>query len=139
MAGDHSKGEAVDYNAYHRSYARRRYARRRKQAVEFLGSTCRCGSTLRLEIYIPKTLRAVASSNYHSVSEAVFWAEMKKATLLCRRCHVERRLLDAGKPAARGQHGTISSYRWCGPPKCAACKAAKLKIHKNWKWRRAVT
>lgn len=33
---------------------------------------------------------------------------------------------------AKGTHGTISAYRWCGPPKCEACKKAKREAMRAW-------
>lgn len=33
---------------------------------------------------------------------------------------------------AKGTHGTISAYRYCGPPKCEECKRAKRDAMRAW-------
>lgn len=37
---------------------------------------------------------------------------------------------------AKGTHGTVSAYRYCGPPKCDECKAAKAEAQRRWRQHR---
>lgn len=69
-----------------------------------------------------------------SVSESRFEDELKKCQILCSECHDRKTCGDNNMRYAIGTHGTVSSYRHCGPPKCEACKKAKAE---NQRQRRA--
>lgn len=133
----HSSKE--EYNAYMRDYMLRRYHRRRGQVIERLGGACaECGSKEGLEIDHKDAKRKSFSlaRRLSSVSEAKLENEVKKCQLLCRRCHEEKSITDQGKRRAKGTHGTISAYRWCGPPKCDACKEANRKHMREYRRKR---
>lgn len=117
-----------DYNEYMRQYMAERYERRRKSIVEQLGGVCaRCGSKDQLEIdhIDPPGKKLNISRRLAGVSEKALQRELTKCQLLCRRCHELKTILERGHTPAKGTHGTLSAYRWCGPPKCDECKRAK--------------
>jgi hypothetical protein len=58
-------------------------------------------------------------------SEKRLQAEPAKCQLLCGECHEDKSISERGQSPARGTHGTLSAYRYCGPPKCDECKGAK--------------
>jgi 5-methylcytosine-specific restriction endonuclease McrA len=127
-----------EYNAYMREYMRKRIADRRARAIIQLGGKCvRCGSTENLEFdhiiagsYDPKSRSG--KGTMWTFSEKRFQAELKKCQLLCKDCHWEKTLDDTGKTSAKGTHGTLSAYRYCGPPKCEECKMIKREYMQNY-------
>jgi 5-methylcytosine-specific restriction endonuclease McrA len=115
------------HNKYMRDYMRKRMWERKKQAQQQLGGTCKhCDSSDDLEFdHIDPKSKTMVISKMWTASEVRFQAELRKCQLLCRSCHIIKSALECGKKPARGTHGTLSSYRHCGPPKCEACKEAK--------------
>lgn len=118
-----------EYNAYMRVYVLKRYHRRRVAAIERLGGKCqRCGVTDGLQFdHIDPGTKVETIGKMWSYAEERFWEEVAKCQLLCEPCHYEKTAHDAGTVPARGTHGTVSAYRYCGPPKCDECKAAKRR------------
>jgi len=111
-----------------------RYHKRRGDAKEFLGGKCnKCGSVedLQFDHIDPKT-KSFPIGTMWSVSEERFWNELKKCQLLCRKCHIKKSILEAGKKIAKGTHGTLSSYRYC---RCILCKDAHSKYQKEYYYR----
>ena len=118
-------------NEYMRNYMKDWYNRRHAEAITKLGGRCaKCGSTRRLEIdhkdpaTVDRRMRGGRGGMW-TASEERFQAELAKCQLLCHDCHVAKTLEDRGFKAAKGTHGTLSAYQYCGPPKCEECKAAK--------------
>jgi hypothetical protein len=110
-----------------REYMIKRYHERRDRAIAHLGGCCKaCGSRDQLELdHINPEHKEFDLAKNWSVSEERFSAELVKCQLLCKECHKKKSLVDNGFKEAKGTHGTLSAYRYCGPPKCAACKSAK--------------
>lgn len=119
-------------NEYMRQYMLRRYHTRRAKAIEYLGSKCTsCESTVALEIdHIDPSSKSLDLGRCYSYSEAIFWAEIQKCQLLCKKCHIEKTIVERGHKVARGTHGTLSSYRYC---KCDKCKAAKAQYTREYR------
>ena len=111
------------YNAYMRQYHLKRYYRLRNEAIISLGGKCKiCGSRERLELdHISKETKEIEVSQMLSVSLDRFWKEVAKCQLLCKSCHSDKTIDDLGRKKAKGNHGTISCYRYC---KCDLCKRA---------------
>lgn len=112
---------------YHRKYNRERYHRIRAEVVDKLGGVCaKCGSAEDLQVdHTNPSEKAFDSKKWLNVSSDVLWKEIEKCQLLCSKCHTEKTISDRGQSPAKNSHGTLSSYRYCGPPKCEACKKAK--------------
>ena len=93
-----------------------------------------CGSIYDLEIdHIDRATKSFSPlDKILSMPWASFEEELKKCQLLCKTCHATKTLSDLNKEQIKGQnkHGTLSSYRYCGPPKCKECKEAK-RIYTN--------
>lgn len=115
------------YNAYMRQYMKDWHERRRAEAVEALGGRCaRCPETEGLQFdHIDPATKTMTIAKMWTASEKRFQAELAKCQLLCEPHHLEKSLAERAQNSARGTHGTVSAYRYCGPPKCDACKAAK--------------
>jgi 5-methylcytosine-specific restriction endonuclease McrA len=129
----------AEYNEHMRDYMLKRYHRRRAQAVERLGGRCAlCGSTQNLEFdhTDPKKKKVNIARRLAGLAEAKWEDEIKKCQLLCRECHTDKSIKEQGKTKAKGTHGTLSAYRWCGPPKCEACKEAKREYFRMWRKKR---
>ena len=121
-----------------REYMLRRYHRRRSETIEKLGGKCvKCGSTENLEFdhIDPKTKEKQYGKSFTSLAKDKLDKEIDKAQLLCRNCHEKKSIDDLGLKVAKGQHGTISSYRYC---KCDECKGAWNKWMREYKriWRK---
>lgn len=117
------------HNAYMRGYMKAWYDRRRAEAVAALGGHCAhpgCDETEGLEFdHIDPKTKIMNVTEMMTASEVKFQAELAKCQLLCVPHHLEKTLAERGQRSARGTHGTVSAYLYCGPPKCEACKAAK--------------
>ena len=110
-----------------RIYQRAKRGRSREWALARLGGACVvCGSTedLQFDHKDPAT-KLFEISKAGTYAREKFEAELAKCQLLCVKHHIEKTLRDAEATSARGTHGTLSAYRYCGPPKCELCKRAK--------------
>jgi 5-methylcytosine-specific restriction endonuclease McrA len=108
-----------------RQYMKDRYYERKAQAVALLGGKCvRCGAVEDLEFdhIDPASKSLVIGKRLAGLSEVRLVEELKKCQLLCSTCHQAKSVSDLGNKTARGQHGTLSSYRYC---KCDLCRSAK--------------
>lgn len=114
------------YNARMAEYMRAWYERRRAQAVAGLGGHCaRCDETEDLQFdHIDPSSKTMTIAKMWTASEVRFQAELAKCQLLCQPHHNEKTLAERGFTAGKGRHGTPASYRYCGPPKCEACRTA---------------
>jgi hypothetical protein len=117
----------AEYNAHMAAYMKEWYERRRAEAVAALGGHCAwCDETENLEFdHIDPATKITTISKLWTASEVRFQAELAKCQLLCVPHHIEKTLAERGFKPAKGTHGTLSAYRYCGPPKCEECKAAK--------------
>jgi len=117
-----------EYNVYMREYMLRRYHARRSKAIEELGGKCvNCGSISKLELdHIDANAKEINLGRLWSIAESRFKKELLKCQLLCDSCHEYKTVEDFGLNHAKGTHGTLSAYRYCGPPKCVLCKEAKM-------------
>jgi len=112
-----------------RQYMKKWYDRRRTEAVAALGGHCvRCEATEDLQFdHIDPSAKTMIIARMWTASEERFQAELAKCQLLCVPHHQEKSLAERNQKSARGTHGTLSAYRYCGPPKCEECKMAKRK------------
>jgi 5-methylcytosine-specific restriction endonuclease McrA len=125
------------YNARMAAYMKSWYDRRRAGAVAALGGHCaRCPETEGLEFdHVNPATKTMNISKMWTAPEEKFQFELAKCQLLCRPHHIEKTLNDRGLKAARGTHGTLAAYRYCGPPKCEECKAVKHDYYTVYKLR----
>ena len=119
-------------NEYMKNYMLKRYHARRNEAIEYLGGECvSCNSKEDLELdHIKPDLKSFNISKLWSCSISKFREELNKCQLLCKFCHSNKSILEAGKKIAKGFHETVSTYRYC---KCEACKKAKAECFQKWK------
>lgn len=110
-------------------YMRRRYAHRRKVALEFLGGKCwSCGTDRDLEVdHVDPSKKRHSMGRLFSMTLYKFFEELLLCQLLCGTCHRDKTLKDLGKKLAKGSHGTVSAYPYCGPPKCDLCRKAQTE------------
>lgn len=117
-----------NYNAYMREYMLARYHRRRKEALDRLGNKCKkCGSVKNLQFDHIDPKKKTFPIWGRTLSEIRLEKELSKCQLLCGECHDLKTIKEKGNKPAKGTHGTLSAYRYCGPPKCDACKKAKTE------------
>src|SRR5689334_7949826 len=120
------------YNAYMAAYMKRWYDRRHAEAIETLGGHCShpgCTETEDLEFdHIDPKIKTMTIAKMWTASEEKFQAELAKCQLLCSPHHLEKSLAERNQRSARGTHGTVTAYKYCGPPKCDECKAAKRSV-----------
>jgi hypothetical protein len=118
-----------EYNTYMKEYMLNRYYKRRKTALDMLGhrcNICKCEINDKFEIdHIDRTDKSFTiSGKTWNVKEEAFLEELKKCQILCQACHKLKTIDDLGQSVAKGNHGTISTYRYC---RCELCKDAKKK------------
>ncbi len=118
---------------YMRVYMLRRYHRRRNKAIADLGGKCKqCDSTCNLEIdHIDSKSKSYNIAKIMtSGSDKILIAELAKCQILCRKCHEEKSIIDAGN--SRAKHGTSSMYTHykC---KCEPCRLARNADSRRWK------
>ena len=105
---------------------RRKYRREwlAKRRTEFFNGKCcmKCGSTVLLELHHVDPTKKI-THNIWDRNKSFQSKELKKCTVLCKRCH---------KKVTEARHGTISRYREhrC---RCAACKTVWNERTKFWK------
>lgn len=116
---------------YLKEYRERRTAERYTKAVEFLGGKCnQCGtdSGLQFDHVDRNTKEYDISTHLWDYSWKRLLTELFKCQLLCQPCHFKKTLDDLGMKPAKGTHGTLSAYKWCGPPKCTEC----FEVHRRY-------
>lgn len=107
---------------------------RKLELIRLAGGACQtCGYDVcvgALEFHHPKGSKEASVSTLlrHSFEKAA--TEARKCLLLCANCHRELHFKPQTRPSgivARGEreHGTLTMYHYCGPPKCGLCLAAK--------------
>lgn len=103
-----------------------KYQNRKQLALQKLGGKCiKCGVTEKLEFdHKNPGTKVIEVGGFRDYSDKKFWEEVAKCQLLCEKCHEDKTIQDLGYQRAKGNHGTVSSYRYC---KCDLCKAAKSK------------
>lgn len=120
---------------YYKEYMSKRYYERRKMAFDIVGRVCAmCQQTftdseLELDHIDPKTKELDFAKKWNVTLE-VFLAEVRKAQPLCKPCHAQKSIVDAGKKKA--EHGTFAMYRHykC---RCDLCKIANNEVSKKYK------
>lgn len=120
------------YNEYMNDYMKRRYKRRREEAIDRLGKTCaECGTTEDLEFdHIEPHLKEVTIARASSFSEKRWQEELSKCQLLCHDCHVT-------KHASEAQCGSVQKY-WRGCH-CLDCTAANTAHNREYRLQRSLT
>lgn len=116
---------------YMREYHRRQYTERVEEMKKQLGGACTaCGSKDKLEIDHKDPKKKRGPVTQMTARKAMREEELAKCQLLCKPCHTRKSILERGQTPARGTHGTVSAARYCGPPRCEACRAAVRKARK---------
>lgn len=107
------------FNARMAAYMKTRYDQRRALAVEALGGHCaRCPTVDDLQFdHIDPTTKIMTIAKMWTANEQRFQAELAKCQLLCQSHHLEKTLKERNFQSAKGAHGTVSTARYCGPPK----------------------
>jgi hypothetical protein len=101
--------------------------------IERLGGKCAiCGAIDGLEIdHIDSKKKSFSIGRRLSgIAESKLEEEVKKCQLLCDEHHNDKSIGDVGKRKAKGNHGTISTYRYCH---CEECKRAKRDYARMYK------
>jgi len=118
----------VPTNAYMNAYMKKRYAERRAIAIQLLGGKCvHCGSTENLEFdHIDRTKKSFEYGSLWSGTWEKFLAELAKAQLLCKSCHLKKTRSELGVPHGGGKSGR----RNC---KCEPCRKRKAEYMKQYR------
>lgn len=126
-----------EYNAYQRVYQLNKYRERKALAFAILGDKCvLCGSAESLEVdHIDPSTKLFDVSKMWGVKESTFLAELAKCQVLCKKCHVQKTIVDNGKIPHANRHGHISMVRYCKPI-CEECRVERNRIHSEWKRRK---
>ena len=122
-------------NNYMNEYMKKRYKKKRDDAIIFLGGKCvKCSGTQNLQfdhIDMKEKEFGVAKIMLHSKEK--LYKELSKCQLLCSKCHGEKTLDEMGLEDARKTHGTLSSYRYC---RCDECRKAKSDWQREYSRKR---
>jgi hypothetical protein len=106
-------------------YMRERHKKHRARAIEYLGGSCRCGSSESLHFHHtdPETKGFTISSGLSLGWERLV-VELDKCVLLCESCHQDEHRSTA-------PHGTAQRY-WRGC-RCTPCRQANTVHSKEYK------
>jgi 5-methylcytosine-specific restriction endonuclease McrA len=119
------------HNAYHKVYQLERYHRRRQQAIDKLGGKCVvCGDTEDLEIdHIDYKEKKFNVARLWSAKEELFWTEINKCQLLCKKHHIEKTVEEIGirRPLTHGKRWAAINHK-C---QCADCIQFKKEYRKS--------
>jgi 5-methylcytosine-specific restriction endonuclease McrA len=79
----------VLYNSYMNSYMKRRWKKRRRKAIQYLGGCCvKCGRTKKLQFdHIDPRTKTCTIARASSFSQKRFLKEVNKCQLLCKKHH----------------------------------------------------
>jgi hypothetical protein len=112
-------------------YMARIYRTRMDTAIQQLGGKCvQCGSVIDLEFdHIDPSTKVAEISSLIMHKPSTLQLELAKCQILCSEHHMEKTATESGRLLARGCHGTVSSARYCGPPRCDLCRAACRATH----------
>jgi len=96
------------YNSYMRDYMKRRYHRRRKEALAQLGGRCALcgedeGNQLRFDHVDAKTKTYDLARRFAGLSEEKLQDELRLCQVLCESCH-KRKTSEAGDIGNKGSH-----------------------------------
>jgi len=118
-------------NGYMNDYMKRRYQRRRAEAVAQLGGCCvQCGDTKDLELHHKDpTQKSFTLARGSSFSDERWQEEIGKCELLCKGCHVDHH-------RSKYPCGTPQRY-WAGC-KCDLCRQANRAYNREYKRKRAL-
>jgi 5-methylcytosine-specific restriction endonuclease McrA len=114
----------------------KRYLERKALAIKLLGGKCiKCDSVEDLQFDHVKPRKKtgagfVITKKLAGVAERKLETEIRKCQLLCGECHSRKSIIERGYKISKGQHGTISTYRYC---KCAECRRANAEYKRKWK------
>lgn len=120
--------DSADYN----SYCKKRYHKRRQDALSFLGNQCKhCGSSNNLEFdHVDRSIKTFAiSKRLHGLPWEKIKEELSLCQLLCRDCHKKK----TSSEKMKKEHGGRSMWDRC---KCDPCRAAKNEYMRNYRARR---
>ncbi len=121
----------ADYN----TYCRKRYHKRRQDAISSLGGKCTgCGSSESLEFdHVDPTTKTFAiSKRLHGLPWEKIKKELELCQLLCRDCHGKKTRAEK----MTKEHGSRSMWERC---KCDVCRAMKNSYMRNYRARRRIT
>ncbi len=92
-----------NYNEYMNNYMKRRWEKRRIEALNHLGNKCIiCNSKVNLEFdHINPKDKSFTIARASSFSNKKFWEEVDKCQLLCTDCHREKH---------EAKHGSLAMY-----------------------------
>lgn len=79
------------YNAYMNEYMKKRYTRRRAEAIEQLGGVCvDCGEDENLDLHhLDPSKKSFTIARGSSFSEKRWQEELNKCVLKCKECHID--------------------------------------------------
>ena len=122
------------YNEYMRAYLRARWEARRSRGIELLGGVCvDCSTTQELQFdHVDPREKSFTMADQTTCSKARFLRELRKCTLRCRPCHIERTRSQQGVPHGGGLTGRHNCY-------CPLCREKKNEYARNWKRVRRAT
>lgn len=131
MRKPETEEEKAAYNEYMRKYMLERYHKLRNEALQRFGGKCvQCGATENLEFdHIDPSTKVGQMGDMFLWAKARREAELLKCQLLCSTCHSNKTIVDLGQQKARGEHGRISTRRYCA---CDLCKKAHADYCKDW-------
>mgnify|MGYP001561270030 FL=1 len=118
-------------------YLKKRYRKRRKEALEFLGGICaKCETKENLQLdHINRNSKEFDIGRFWGTTLERFWAEVKKCQILCKPCHI----IKTGNEVL-AKHGTISRYAHRKTPcRCKLCIQAMSIYRKAWRKKRRVS
>jgi len=119
------------YNSYMNEYMKSRWARRRLEAINYLGGACvQCGNSTNLEFdHVDPTTKTYTVASASSRGDEVFWKEVDKCQLLCYACHKQK----TSSEQNFDHGGGVAGKKNC---KCALCTKQRALYMKNYKARK---
>lgn len=110
---------------YQREYQKNWLKKRRLDWIHENGPCKKCGTWENLEVdHIKREDKTMHTASIWSRTEAVRKEELSKCQVLCKKCHLEKTIMESGFEGV--VHGTSSGYDHHGC-RCDECKLAKRK------------